>query len=133
MASGLRIPIQVNESGGVARDARDNQLSKLLGQAFAEGDNDNAFQVGAIGLQNPPTFRINDAATLGLLKLTAEKVMKKFQDEERAKLIGIKIYTKNLQNPNDPSPVQLKDGEALLSIEYVNLETQQRSTFFRRF
>ena len=131
MASGLRIPIQPNDSGGVSVDSRDNQLSKLIGQALADGDNDNAFQEGEIGFQDPPVFGINQAGTLGRVRLQAERIMKRFEAEERAKLIGIRIYTFNNQNPADPAPIELKEGEALLSVEYVNLETQQESTFFR--
>jgi len=133
MATGLRIPIQVNDAGGASRDSKDSQLSKLIGQALADGDNDNAFQEGEIGIQDPPVFAINDRASLGKMRLVAQKVMKRFEAEERAKLKGIKIFTLNNQDPNDPAPVKLKEGEAILSIEYINLETQQPSTFIKKF
>lgn len=134
MATGLKIPLQVNQFGGAGTQGRNDQLSKVIGQAFSVGDSNNAFQLGEIGMQ-APIFEINDRATAAKIKIHADKVMKKLEEQERAKTAprGIKIYTRDLQNPNDPSPVPLKPGEIVLSIEYINLETQTPETFVRTF
>jgi len=134
MATGLNIPFQQDQVGAGGTLSKNAQLAKIIGQAFSLGDNNNGFQLGEIGMTSP-VFGINDRATAAKIRLHAGKVMKKLKEQERAKLApnGIRIYTYNENDPDNPPPIPIQPGEILLAIEYLNMETQTPETFYRTF
>jgi len=120
MATGLRIPVGVNKSGGAAIETDDSrQKQKLLTLAFSEGGDDNPFHT--LGLDPGLIFSIKDAQFRGKAKLEIERILSDFEG-----LI--------LLDPNEPIKFDFDTlGEVELSFQYVDLETNRPQEFRRTF
>jgi len=120
MATGLKIPVGVDKSGGAALERNDAlQKKKLLTLAFSEGGDDNPFQ--SLGLDPGLIFNIKNAQFRGRAKLEVERILADFN--------GLILLA-----PNEPIKFNFdNEGEVELSFEYVDLETNQPQDFKKSF
>lgn len=120
MATGLKIPVGVNKSGGAKIETnRVEQTKKLLFQAFSEGEDDNPFQ--NLGLPSGLIFSIKNATFRGRAERAVRRTLKRFSD--RVALVPGKQI----------SFVDITEGEIELSFEYVDLETGKVEQFIAQF
>jgi len=120
MATGLKIPVGVDKSGGARVETSVvDQKKKLLELAFSERGDDNPFQI--LGLDPGLIFSLKDAAFRGRAKLEVERILGNFQG-----LIEL--------SPTDPIEFNFdNEGEVELSFKYVDLEVDKVEEFKTSF
>jgi len=120
MATGLKIPVGVNKSGGAAIEKNGaEQKKKLLTLALSEGGDDNAFQ--NLGLNPNLIFSIKDAAFRGKAKREVQRIFGQF--------LGLLELAPSTPITFDEDTL----GEVALIVSYVDLETNKVETFRRSF
>lgn len=120
MATGLKIPVRVDKSGGAAIETDSAaQLKKLLFLALSEGGDDNPFQ--RVGLGAGLIFRIKDAALRGLAEREVMRVLAQFSD--RVELL-----------PDEPITFdETVSGEVRLGFRYVDTAFHRVEEFVAQF
>lgn len=121
MATGLDLPVRVDATGRTVRAFGDTQAQKIIMLALGDDENENAFQqdvslgTGQVFSISDPTFR---ARTLSKL----HRIFARFQQRKKFSLVqGSVKWTKG------------KPGETVLEFDYINLETDEREHFARKF
>lgn len=119
MATGLKIPVGVDKSGGAAIESSSSkQNKKILLLALSEGGDNNPFQ--RLGIGNL-IFKIKDVATRAQVQREIEKIIGQLSD--RIVLI-----------PNEPITFKEDvEGELEVSIKYIDIETNKVEEFSPRF
>lgn len=120
MATGLKIPVGVNKSGGAAVETDPvRQKRKLLDLAFSLGDDDNPFQ--DLGLDRSLIFAVKDEAFEARAIVEVNRILAGFVD-----LIRI--------SPDVPIEFEREtEGEIELAFQYVDLEVDQVEDFTKKF
>jgi len=120
MATGLRVPVGVNKSGGAAVDTDVvEHKKKLLFQAFSQGGDKNAFQ--NLGLDPTLIFSVKDEF---------------FESRARSEVIRIMGNFVEIMELAPDVPITFEDtaeGEIELSFDYVDLEVDEIQTFTKKF
>ena len=122
MATGLKIPVGVDKSGGAAIETNSQeQLKKLVILALSEGGDDNPFH--DLGLAPNLIFQIKDSAFRAQAQREIERVLAQFP--ERVSMI-----------PNEPITFEEDvEGEVSVNFKYIELEkntVEEFSTTFTR-
>lgn len=117
MATGLRLPLGVDERGGAALEEGDDQLSKIISIALAPCGSDNPFQ--DLGINESIIFDLASPRTQARLKGRIERVFKRLEAEKRAKIKSLRF--------------DFGDGELMAKITYINLESDEEKEFMKRF
>ncbi len=115
---GLKLPIQVSPTGGIATtDGEDNDW-KIIATALSADDNDNAFQQG-IGMGDAIVFEDDDPANRGKVMYRLRQVFRRFEVQKRFRLLENTIRWKTDEDT----------GVLELHFEYHDLETDERRNF----
>ena len=122
MPSGLRLPIGVNKSGGMAVVNGDSNDQKLIAVALGDDDNENAFQQ-SIGLGIGMVFDINDPFIRGGITRKLKEIFELFQAQKRFKLLTDTIEWKT----------DSETQEMILQFRYLNLESDEEGEFTKVF
>lgn len=117
MATGLRLPLGVDERGGAALEEGDEQLSKIISIALAPCDSANPFQ--DLGIDEAVIFDLASPRTQARLKSRIERVFRRLEAEKRAKLKSLRF---------EPA-----EGELIAKITYINLESDEEKEFVKRY
>lgn len=120
MATGLKIPVGVNRSGGAAIETDSRaELRKLLVLALSEGGDDNPFQ--NLGLSPNLVFQIKDAAFRSQAQREIERVIAQFP--ERVALL-----------PDEGITFEEEvEGEVTVNFKYIDLEFNTVEEFTKTF
>jgi hypothetical protein len=121
MTTGLAMPVGVNSHGGAKLVSKDTQATKIIGIALSDLDNDNAYQQGE-GLGNSLIFDPSGPAFRAKVR---RRLLDLFDEFERKKLF--KIVTRSIQWR------RTAEGEQTLEFQYVNLESDQATTFSKTY
>ena len=122
MPVGLKLPIQVNSSGGFALSDSDENDFKIIKTALMSDHNENAFQQN-IGLGHGMIFDVNDEFTISRLNGRIRSIFRQFQNEKRYKLL-----------PSTIKWVQDNSAQELtLEFRFISLESDEEKTFARTF
>jgi hypothetical protein len=122
MATGLKIPIGVNSSGGAELVSGDENDSKIIKLALSNDDNENAFQQD-IGLGEDMVFDLSDPTTKSKIAVRIQRIFSKFQAEKRYKLL------RNTIKWTDDSETQ----ETTLEFRYLNMESDEVQEYEQKF
>lgn len=118
MATGLKLPVGVDGSGGAALIDGDAQDSKILSIALGDDDNDNAFQQN-IGLGSFMIFEQPGDRTNALVRQRIKAIFRDFRAEQRFKLVNDSIEFKD----------EDEQGEFSVEFKFINLESDEEKTF----
>lgn len=119
MATGLKIPVGVDKSGGAAVEVSSSkQNKKILLLGLSEGGDNNPFQ--KLGIGNL-IFKIKDVATRAQVQREIEKVVNQLSD--RIVLLPDEPITFN----------ESVEGELEVNIKYIDIETNRIEEFTRKF
>jgi len=120
MATGLKVPVGVDKSGGARVETSVvEQKKKLLFQAFSPGQDKNAFQT--LGLDPGLIFSIKDEFFETRARSEVRRIMGNFID---------------LMELSPDVPITFEDtaeGELEMSFQYVDLEVDEVQTFTKKF
>ena len=122
MAIGLKVPIGVNSSGGMARVSGDENNTKIIKLGLSDTDNENAFQQN-LGIGTEMIFELNDERVTGLLEDKIDELFESFEVQKRFKLLDDTI---------EWSTNEAKQ-ELFLKFRYMDLESDEEKTFSRNF
>lgn len=114
MAQGIKLPLEI-KNGRLVKLSGDEYIDQLLRIAFIGMESENPFQ--SLGLGEWMIFGLNDAMTEGEI---SEKIISIFESFQRSQLA-------RLQNPDEDIVFRRADGELSVEIDYINMETQERS------
>ena len=122
MAKGIALPIRVNRRGGFQLSEGDEQADKIVRLALSSLDNDNAFQQD-LGLGQAFIFAPRTPAFRSLVLARLDAI---FAELEARKLYSL-----------DRTSIRFSrgdvEGEEVLEMKYVNLNTDEELTFSRTF
>ena len=120
MATGLKIPVGVNKSGGAAVETDvTKHKKKLLQLAFSIGGDKNPFQT--LGIDPTLIFSLKDEFFQSRARAEAERIFASFID--LMELI-----------PDDPITFEdITEGEIEMTVKYVDLEVDEIQTFTKKF
>jgi len=120
MATGLKIPVGVNKSGGAAVETDlVKQKRKLLELAFSNGEDDNPFQ--DLGLDSSLIFAVKDEAFEARAIIEINRILGGFVE-----LIRLA--------PDVPITFNREvEGETELGFQYVDLEVDRVEEFTKKF
>ena len=122
MATGLKLPISVNTSGGMALSTDVENDNKIIKTGLSDDDNENAFQQG-IGLGDKMIFEVNRPELRVTIANDVRLIFERFEAQNRYKLLPSTLkWTENSQ-----------DQTLVLEFRYVNLETDEVQDFSRTF
>lgn len=117
MATGLRLPVGVDGTGGAALVTTDENDSKIIRIALGDCDNEHAFQQ-EIGLGGGMVFDLNDPNAKARSLAKIRSIFRHFRDLRRFKLLPDTIRW-------EPT----KEGELTLSFMYRSLESDEEHEF----
>lgn len=118
MPTGLKLPVGVNSSGGVALVDGDDNDNKIIKLALGSDDNENAFQQG-IGLGDSMVFDTSDQAVRGRIMGRLRQIFRRFEAQRRFRLSPASVKW------SEDSATQ----ELILEFNYTNLENDEVNTF----
>lgn len=121
MATGLRLPVGVDGSGGAALVSADAQDAKILSMALGDDENDNAFQQN-IGLGEFMIFELPGDRTNALVLQRVKAIFRDFRAAQRFKLIPESIILRD----------EDEQGEFSIEFKFINLESDEEKTFSSR-
>lgn len=121
MATGLKIPVTVDMSGGAAIERDDGQqMLKILMLALSAGDDENPFQ--SLGRElNELVFNLKNPTFQARAKKVIQRVLSKFAERVA------------LAPSSDFQFVDTDEGEIELQFEYVDLLTGKVQEFRKKF
>jgi hypothetical protein len=120
MATGLKIPVGVNQAGSAAIERDEVQhTDNMLVLALSTGGDDNPFQ--DLGLKKSLIFSIRNASFRAEAIQDIERILAKYSDR-------IALDPKNPLQFED-----INDGEIEVSFGYVNIVTNEEQEFRERF
>lgn len=120
MATGLKIPVGVNKSGGAAVETDVvKQKKKLLQLAFSVGGDKNPFQT--LGIDPNLIFSIKDGFFQSKARSEVERIFDNFSE----------FVTLAADNPITFEDVT--EGEIEMTVKYVDLEVDEVQTFTQKF
>ncbi len=120
MPSGLSVPLRVGPSGRTRISTGEEQDRKIIMLALGDDDNENAYMQG-IGLGAAMVFDVADPSLRAKVKIRLRAIFARFEQQKRFRLMEETIAW--------TEPV---DGEIELSFRYINLETDEPSTYAQR-
>ena len=120
MATGLKLPVGVNKSGGAAIQQNSQaQLLKVFGIALSEGGDQNPFQ--NLGISSNLVFQIQSRDFNSKAEREIERVLQGFTD--RLELA-----------PDEPFVFsQEREGETILTVRLFDIEQNESVDFKQRF
>ena len=120
MATGLKIPVGVNKSGGAAVETDVvKQKKKLLELAFSVGGDKNPFQT--LGIDGSLIFSIKDGFFQSKARDEVERIFSNFSE-----LVALV--------PGNPITFEdITEGEIEMNVKYVDLEVDEIQTFTQKF
>lgn len=121
MATGLKLPVGVDGSGGAAVLSGDAEDAKILSVALGDDDNDNAFQQD-IGLGSFMIFEMPGDRTNALVRQRIQSIFRDFRAAQRFRLVSESIEFKE----------EAEQGESSIEFKYINLESDEEKTFSAR-
>lgn len=122
MATGFKLPIGVNQSGGMATVDGDDNDRKIIKTALTDDENENAFQQN-VGLGDEIVFDFNDPRTRARIGRRIREVFEVFEAEERFKLLENTISWDTISDTQ----------ELVLKFKYLNLESDKETEFEDKF
>jgi len=121
MATGLKVPVGVDEAGGAALVSGDDDLAKIVMMALSPGSSRNPFQ--KLGINEEMIFGDGNAKTMATIQLAVENVFKRLEADNRAAL--------------DDNGLNMKMDEGTMemqaTVSYINLETMIPGEFGLKF
>lgn len=121
MAKGVAVPVGVDSTGRLRTVSRDENASKTIYLALGDNDNDNAFQQ-RIGLGADHIFGIDSKNFRAGIVAQLYSIFAVF---EREKLFSLQQQTVRWDKG--------EAGEQVLSFKYINMESDEVTTFARTF
>lgn len=118
MATGIAVPVGVNEAGGVRLSTGSENSDKIVKLALASDENENAFQQN-IGLGIGMIFDINDPTLRARIMGRIFDVFRRFEAQRRYRLRQNTIRWE--ENP--------AEQELILTFQYVDLEADDERLF----
>ncbi len=122
MATGLSIPLGVNNSGGARLVSGDENDDKIIRTALGADDNENAFQQN-IGLGEAQIFGIADQQLQAQTLRRLFEVFRRFEAQKR--------YI--LRNSTVKWETDSATQELILSFKYVSIESTEERDFRQGF
>ena len=122
MATGLKIPLGVAPNGGAALVDGDENDTKIIKTALANGDNENAFQQD-ITLGRQMVFDINDPLAKSKIVVKIKRIFARFRAEKRYNLLN-----NTLKWIDDD-----EEQTATLQLRYLNMESDETQEFSQKF
>ncbi len=122
MATGLKVPVGVNPSGGASLVHGDDNDNKIIKIALSNDDNENAFQQD-VGLGEEMIFDISAPTSKSKIMVKVQRIFTKFQAEKRYKLLR-----NTVKWTDDP-----ENQEVNLEFRYLNLESDEEQTYEQKF
>ena len=113
MPVGLKVPIQLNSSGGFALSDSDENDFKIIKIALAGDENENAYQQN-IALGKKMIFGTNDSALRSRMNGRIRSIFRQFEVQKRYKLLPSTI--KWTQDPDT--------HELSLEFRFISLESE---------
>lgn len=118
MPKGLRLPIGVNDSGGLALVESEDNDTKIIRLALGDDSNENAFQQN-IGMGVDMIFDTSDTALRGRIQRRLLEIFRRFESQQRY------ILRQNtIQWKEDAGAQELR-----LSFRYLNIESNEEKLF----
>ena len=117
MATGLRIPVGVDGTGGAALTTGDAQDRKIIMTALGDNENENAFQQN-IGLGSFMVFDVDAPDVQSNVLRQVRRIFRVFRAKQRFKLIEGSVEFK-----------KEAEGELTLEFKYINLESDEERPF----
>lgn len=122
MPVGLKLPLQLNSSGGFALVESDENDYKIIKTALMSDENENAYQQD-IGLGHGMIFGLNDSALRSSMSSRLRMIFRRFEVQKRYKLL--------------PSTVKWSQDsinhELILEFRFISLESDEEKTFTNSF
>lgn len=122
MPVGLKMPLQINSSGGFALSESDENDMKIIKLALMADDNENAYQQN-IGLGQDMIFEANDSILRSRMNGRIRSIFRRFERAKRYKLLPSTV-----QWSQDPDT-----GELVLEFRFISLESDEERTFTQTF
>lgn len=123
MATGLSIPVGVDNQGGARLVSGDENDSKIIRLALGDDDNENAFQQN-IGLGVGSIFGISDELIRSKILRRLHEVFRRFQAQKRFILRPNTVKWVRDENQNQ---------ELTLEFRYVSMESDEEKLFRQSF
>lgn len=120
MATGLKLPVGVDGSGGSAIVSADAQDAKILTMALGDDENANAFQQN-IGLGAFMIFQQPGDRTNALVRQRIKAIFRDFRAAQRFKLVPESVLFRNES-----------EGESSVEFKFINLESDEERTYSAR-
>lgn len=121
MATGLAIPVGVNNQGGAKLVSGDENDKKIISLSLGDDSNENAFQQN-IGLGIGMIFDISDEITKANILRRLREVFRRFEAQKRFLLREETIKWGSNENQ-----------EFVLEFKYVCIESDEEKEFRQKF
>lgn len=123
MATGLSIPVGVNNKGGANLSSGDENDRKIISLSLGDDDNENAFQQN-IGLGVGSIFGVSDELLRSKILRRLNEVFRRFQAQKRFIIRSDTIKWIKDENQNQ---------ELTLEFRYVSIESDEEKLFRQNF
>lgn len=123
MATGLAIPVGVDNKGGGRLSSGDENDSKIIRLALGDDDNENAFQQN-IGLGVGQIFGISDELLRAKVLRRLYEIFRRFEAQKRYILRTNTVRWVRDENQNQ---------ELTLEFRFVNVESDEEKLFRNNF
>lgn len=117
MATGLRIPVGVDGTGGAALTSGDAQDRKIIMTALGDNESENAFQQD-IGLGSFMIFDVDAPDVQAQVLRRIRRIFQEFRAQQRFKLLDDTVKFK-----------KEAEGELAIEFKYRNLESDEERPF----
>lgn len=120
MATGLKLPVGVDSSGGTAMVSGEENDRKTLWTSLSDCENEHAFQQD-LGLGNFMIFGISNSKIRAKILRKLATIFGVFEADKRYRLKEESIEWEKVEGT----------GDLRLKFEYINLETEEVKSFQR--
>ncbi len=121
MAVGLSIPFRADQNGTLAKSTPEETAWNTIYLTLSDVDNDNAFQQG-MDITQQVIFKPDDKVSRAKVMAKLISAFEQFEDNKLFKLdlASVEWYKET-------------SGESILEFQYLDLETDEVSTFRRSY
>lgn len=120
MSKGIKIPVGVNRQGGLAYVEREDNNWKLISTSLSDCDSANAFQQD-LGIGSDIIFDVSAPSVPVRIAKRVRDVFKVFEGQHKFKLL------------ENTMKFTQKEGELSLSLQYVDLESDETYPFVKNY
>lgn len=118
MAKGIKVPVQVSRTGGIAWVEADDHKRQVIMLALSSGENANAFQQN-VNLGDDMIFGADSPRFRSGILRRLDGIFRTFEEQKLFRLMRETIEWEN----------DLEAGELTLSFSYVDIESDEVKEF----